>query len=167
MGGWGLIWCHTQAFEPINCQPPVMRCGTSVKIWPLAFYSGFFGTCVPVFRNESVLCGRETEVWCGVNQLATSGNGRWDYFPDLTLLGIGLFGLVYIFWKTEGCSVVDWGLIWCQTHAFQPICNCQLPEMGRGIPFWEPEYEVLFEAKGTSPWNQKSKIFKTGGKTVS
>ena len=71
--------------------------------------------------------------------------------------------LVYIFWKTEGCSVGDWGLIWCQTQAFEPICNCQLPEMGRGIPFWEPEYEILFEAKGTSPWNQNSKISKIGG----
>ena len=35
--------------------------------------------------------------------------------------------------------------------------------MGRGIPFWEPEYEILFEAKGTSPWNQNSKISKIGG----
>lgn len=34
-------------------------------------------------------------IWA--NQLATSGNGRWDYFPDLTLLGVLL---VFLDWST-------------------------------------------------------------------
>ena len=84
--------------------------------WPfiMAFYLGLVG-----FFSEMKLCyvGEWGLMWCR-NQafepinwqaLATYGNGMWDYFPDLTILG---HVLDFLDWSTfserrKGCSVGD------------------------------------------------------------